>query len=347
MVRRIIAAVLSCAIFVPSVAFAAEPITRRDGFLLLWNSVRRALEETRETPFVDVKEGEKGFAEIRYAKRRGILDDEDEKFYPNDPLLTRDAVLWLLRTRSVDDIDDLTLENLQNYSERFPFLYEREFSASISEEELLSLMRTMDEFLKKEEHEVSLYSEKFHGKGTAFGESFDMNAMTAAHRTFPYNTLVKVTNVANGKSVTIRVNDRGPFVEGRDMDLSLGAFTSIEERSKGVLHATFERLGDANLVNKCDDTARPLIRIGPGTRLIGGIPHMLELGGTLVLRANKTFVLRSVTYPDGNTTWVEDWILPGEKHEITPSIAGEYLFVLSDAKGRYREARMLVSACDH
>jgi hypothetical protein len=344
--RRFITAVFVCAVLLPSVASAAQPITRRDGFLLLWNSVRRALEPTTEKPFVDVKDGDRGFTEIRYAKRRGIVDDDDEKFYPDEPLLMRDAVLWLLRTRSVDDLDELTVENLDKFSERFPFVYEKDFSASLSEEDLINLMRKTDDSLKNEVHEVSLYSEKFHGKGTAFGEPFDMYALTAAHRTFPGNTLVKVTNVANGKSVTVRINDRGPYVEGRDMDLSLAAFTTIEDRSKGILHATFERLGDAAIVNKCDDTVRPLIRISPSTRLIGGVPATMELGGTLVLRSTKSFVVRSVTYPDGNTTFVEDWVLPGERFSLTPSIAGQYTFTLSDAKGSYREARMQVAACD-
>lgn len=344
--RRLIAAVLSCVLLVPTLALAAEPITRRDGFLLLWNSVRRALEPTTEKPFVDVQEGDKGFAEIRYAKRRGILDDEDQDFYPNEPLLVRDAVLWLLRTRSVDDLEDLTVDNLSAFSERFPFLYENEFSASISEEELLDLMRKMDDFLKKEDHEVSLYSEKFHGKGTAFGEAFDMHALTAAHRTFPGNTLVKVTNIANGKSVVVRINDRGPFVEGRDMDLSLAAFTTIEDRSKGILRATFERLGDSTLVHSCgENSVRPLIRIAPGVRLIRGIPSTLPLGETLVLRSTRPFVVRQITYPDGLTADVQDWVLPGERHDFTPSIEGEYVFTLSDVKGRWREARMGVRGC--
>jgi rare lipoprotein A len=104
--------------------------------------------------------------------------------------------------------------------------------------------------LKNEIHEASYYSEDFHGLNTANGEVFDMNAITAAHRTLPFNTLVKVTNHDNGKSVVVRINDRGPYAhtEVRHMDLSLAAMELIGKRSQGVLrNVSFERLGDADL----------------------------------------------------------------------------------------------------
>ena len=79
---------------------------------------------------------------------------------------------------------------------------------------------------------ASWYGPKFHGKMTANGELYDMNGMTAAHKTLPLNSMVMVTNVETGKSLKVRVNDRGPFVDGRIIDLSrasarlLGMFTS-------------------------------------------------------------------------------------------------------------------------
>ncbi|RPI05961.1 MAG: septal ring lytic transglycosylase RlpA family protein, partial [Ignavibacteriae bacterium] len=66
---------------------------------------------------------------------------------------------------------------------------------------------------------ASYYAHDFHGKLTSNGETFDMNGLTAAHRTFPFGTMVRVTNLENNKVVVVRVNDRGPFVEGRMMDL--------------------------------------------------------------------------------------------------------------------------------
>lgn len=70
---------------------------------------------------------------------------------------------------------------------------------------------------------ASYYADKYHGRKTASGETFDQNKMTAAHRTLPFGTKVRVTNVGSGKSVTVRVNDRGPFVKGRVIDLSRAA----------------------------------------------------------------------------------------------------------------------------
>jgi rare lipoprotein A len=74
---------------------------------------------------------------------------------------------------------------------------------------------------------VSFYSDKHHGKNTASGEKFDMNKLTAAHKTLPFNTLVEITNLNNNKTVIVRINDRGPFVKGRKFDLSKAAFKQI------------------------------------------------------------------------------------------------------------------------
>lgn len=89
---------------------------------------------------------------------------------------------------------------------------------------------------------VSFYAHDFHGKLTSNGETFNMNDLTAAHRTFPFGTKVKVTNLENKKSVIIRVNDRGPFIEGRIMDLSMGAAKEIDLIKSGTVQARLEVL---------------------------------------------------------------------------------------------------------
>jgi len=87
---------------------------------------------------------------------------------------------------------------------------------------------------------VSYYQD---GSNTADGEKFDPNGLTAAHKTLPFNTMVRVTNPANGKSVTVRINDRGPFVSSRCLDLAKGAFLQISTVSAGVIpNATYEVL---------------------------------------------------------------------------------------------------------
>ena len=82
---------------------------------------------------------------------------------------------------------------------------------------------------------ASYYAEPYHGRKTASGEIFDTyKDMTAAHRTLPFNTVVRVTNTTNGKEVDVRINDRGPFVDGRVIDLSLVAARKIDLVREGV-----------------------------------------------------------------------------------------------------------------
>ncbi|MCK9408657.1 MAG: septal ring lytic transglycosylase RlpA family protein [Bacteriovoracaceae bacterium] len=89
---------------------------------------------------------------------------------------------------------------------------------------------------------ASYYADDFHGKKTANGEQFDMHALTAAHRSFPFNTKVKVTNMDNGKSCVVRVNDRGPFKLERIMDLSLGAAETLDMLKTGTANVMLEVL---------------------------------------------------------------------------------------------------------
>ncbi len=82
---------------------------------------------------------------------------------------------------------------------------------------------------------ASFYADKFEGRLTASGEKFRQNKLTAAHRTLPFGTLVRVKNLDNGKEVTVRINDRGPFVEGRIIDLSKSAARKLDFIQQGVV----------------------------------------------------------------------------------------------------------------
>ncbi|MCO5063742.1 MAG: septal ring lytic transglycosylase RlpA family protein [Rhizobiaceae bacterium] len=74
---------------------------------------------------------------------------------------------------------------------------------------------------------ASWYGPGFHGRSTASGERFNQSSMTAAHKSLPFGTKLRVTNKRNGKSVVVRVNDRGPYIRGRMLDLSKGAASQI------------------------------------------------------------------------------------------------------------------------
>jgi peptidoglycan lytic transglycosylase len=91
-----------------------------------------------------------------------------------------------------------------------------------------------------EEGIASYYGSEFDGRPTSSGEIFDKDQLTAAHRTFPFNTKLKVTNLANGRSVVVRVNDRGPFVTGRIIDLSYGAAKEIQLLGTGTAKVRLE-----------------------------------------------------------------------------------------------------------
>lgn len=93
---------------------------------------------------------------------------------------------------------------------------------------------------------VSWYGERFHARPTASGELFDANAMTMAHPTLPFGTKVKVTNLRNGRSVVLRVNDRGPFAGQRIADLSQAAASYLGMLRRGIAHARIEVLHDSH-----------------------------------------------------------------------------------------------------
>ncbi|HCA81667.1 MAG TPA: septal ring lytic transglycosylase RlpA family lipoprotein [Bacteroidetes bacterium] len=89
---------------------------------------------------------------------------------------------------------------------------------------------------------ASYYADDYHGKVTSNGEVFNMNDLTAAHRTFPFGTNVRVTSLENKKSVVVRVNDRGPFKDGRIIDLSLAAARELDLIRNGTARVKLEVL---------------------------------------------------------------------------------------------------------
>ena len=91
-----------------------------------------------------------------------------------------------------------------------------------------------------EEGNASWYGAQFHGRRASNGEIYDMNKMTAAHRTMAFGTMVKVTNLTNGKSAVVRITDRGPFVDNRIIDLSMAAAKALESIGPGVVPVRLE-----------------------------------------------------------------------------------------------------------
>lgn len=97
-----------------------------------------------------------------------------------------------------------------------------------------------------EEGNASWYGNPFHGRRASNGETYDMYKLTAAHRTLPFETMVRVTNLSNNKSTVVRITDRGPFVENRIIDLSQAAAREIESIAPGVVPVRLEVLGNVD-----------------------------------------------------------------------------------------------------
>jgi len=117
-----------------------------------------------------------------------------------------------------------------------------------------------DKVVYREEGIASWYGGKFHGRKTSSGERYDMYALTAAHRTLPLGTIVRVTRTGNGRSIVLKVNDRGPFIDGRIIDLSYGAARRLRMVEDGL----------ANVVVEAFDG-------GPGTPAYRGAPTVFSL----------------------------------------------------------------------
>ena len=100
---------------------------------------------------------------------------------------------------------------------------------------LLAVLLTSCGHYIKETGKASYYAGGFIGKETANGETFKKNKLTAAHKTLPFGTIVKVKNLTNGKTVKVRINDRGPIVKGRIIDLSWKAANKIDMLNTGVV----------------------------------------------------------------------------------------------------------------
>lgn len=108
---------------------------------------------------------------------------------------------------------------------------------------------------------ASWYGQDFHGRPTANGEIYDMYGLSAAHRLMPLGTIAKVTNRENGRSVAVKVNDRGPFVRGRILDLSYGAAKELEMTAAGTAPVTIEVIERPKNL-KTSGTGRFTVQVG-------------------------------------------------------------------------------------
>ncbi len=137
---------------------------------------------------------------------------------------------------------------------------------------------------------ASWYGPDFHGRPTASGERFDMYSRTCAHREYPFGTRLRVTNLANGKSVDCIVNDRGPFVDGRDLDLSYASAKKIGLIGPGAGRVRIEVLGRES---RYKGTVRVEAQEGPFVVQVGSFkerPNAIRLKRALQLKYSHVYI---------------------------------------------------------
>jgi len=132
-----------------------------------------------------------------------------------------------------------TVLNSANNEENERILVEEFVPVTVTES---NVNTSLVKYINRGTMKASWYGPKFHGRMTANGEIYDQMAFTAAHKRLSFGTLLKVTNVKNGRSVIVRINDRGPYIEGRDLDLSKGAAIELGMLRKGVARLKIEEL---------------------------------------------------------------------------------------------------------
>lgn len=209
--------------------------------------------------FTDIQSSHWATQYITEALKRDIVSGyEDGTFKPDDPINLAEALKMLCKTIEnysgievtedpfADAPKDSWFAEYALYAKTRTLLYinsenkidpNQELTRGYLAEILYRLQKFTDGYTFGK---ATFYGEAFDGRGTASGEKFDMTAMTAAHKTLPFGTMVEVTNLANDKTVQVKITDRGPYGPGRELDLSESAFTSIANRSQGVINIQYK-----------------------------------------------------------------------------------------------------------
>ena len=175
---------------------------------------------------------------------------------------------------------------------------------------------------------ASWYGKKFHGRLTALGETYSMYEMTAAHKSLPLPTMVKVTNLDNARSIVVRVNDRGPFHDDRVIDLSYAAARSLGFDSKGTAPVVVEALDEINhpeVVRREESRGSYYLQIGAFQLKNGAEQRLFDVLRVLP-RDVESRILESET--DVGTiykVWIGPMLSLSEEERISAIIAGENL----------------------
>lgn len=176
---------------------------------------------------------------------------------------------------------------------------------------------------------ASWYGSEFHGRPTSSGEIFNMYEITCAHKEYPFGTKLKVTNISNNKSVNCLVNDRGPFVEGRDIDLSYAAAKEIDLIGTGTGTVRIQHMGrDTSYIKQ----VRYLSDAGPFTIQVGSfreVTNAVRLKTALELKYGNVYIVEAKIR--GNAYYrvrIGKFLIKGEITRLARTLADEGYSVL-------------------
>ena len=181
---------------------------------------------------------------------------------------------------------------------------------------------------------ASWYGTDFHGRKTANGEVYDMNAISAAHPTMPMPSYARVTNLENGRSIVVRVNDRGPYAHGRIIDLSTGTAKAIGSYGQGLARVRVEYVGRAGLAGSDDNALLATLRHGTpapapsSTRLASTLPTFLggnRDSGTTPLPPERPFALGDATVRTPAPARTTTSSVPSKRAKSPVSVSPEYV----------------------
>lgn len=192
--------------------------------------------------------------------------------------------------------------------------------------------------LYKADAVVSYYGDKFHGKPTSSGETYNMNDLTCACKTLPFGTILKVTNLSNKKSVQVRVNDRGPFVTGRELDLSKAAAVKIDMISSGTTHVKIEivKMGeDTALSRQTAEAAKKMMEkkeIKPSKTTETKTEHKTEATKPTVAAGTQLYDIQVAAFKDKDNaeTFARKLVRKGFKNVVLRRSGETYRVVIKD-----------------
>ncbi len=253
----------------------------------------KTTDTTTDLTFTDVKKTNWAYDSIKELAEKKVINTKEKKFRPNDNVNLAEAVKMIIATEQIKNpalalptdkkssFKDMTgkewfapyievakTKTLLSYSTKMKIAP----TESVTRGEFADLIYRAIKTREPGHYfgRGTFYSDSFQGKGTSNGEKYDMNAYTAANKTLPFGTKIKVTYLRNNQSVTVRINDRGPFTPSLDVDLSRKAFTDLANPSEGIIPIEYVIMKDEEVQPVVPQTSAGTAKATSGEAPVSG-----------------------------------------------------------------------------